>query len=127
MQALFQSGEIEECLPHFKTALTLLHTKLPQARLKSVLVLGYHAFKQFLHRKFPARFIGSKSGRDSEMFLDQARCMVHVTHVYHLQHKNMKTLMLALKQLNAVEEAQQDNHEVCGCVWMIIIIISVAD
>ena len=113
LQALFQSGEIEESLPHFKTALRLLHTTLPEGRITSTFALGYHAFKQFLHRKFPRRFIGSKSGRDSEMFLDQARCMTHVTHVYHLQHDNLKTLMVALKQLNAVEEAQEDIHEVC--------------
>lgn len=52
------------------------------------------------------------SGRDSETYLDQARCMTHVTHAYHLQHENLRTLMAALKQLNAVEEAQEDVHEV---------------
>ena len=120
LQALFQSGEIEESLPHFKTALRLLHTRLPEGRITSTFALGYHAFKQFLHRKFPRRFIGSKSGRDSEMFLDQARCMTHVTHVYHLQHDNLKTLMVALKQLNTVEEAQEDIHEVCVCVCVCV-------
>lgn len=54
----------------------------------------------------------SFSGQDSETFLDQARCMAHVTHAYHLRHENLKTLMTALKQLNTVEEAQEDIHEV---------------
>jgi len=52
------------------------------------------------------------SGHASETFLDQARCMAHVTHAYHLQHENLRTLMTALKQLNAAEEAQEDVHEV---------------
>ena len=52
------------------------------------------------------------SGYDSETFLDQARCMAHVTHAYHLQHENLRTMMAALKQLNAAEEAQEDIHEV---------------
>lgn len=47
--------------------------------------------------------------------------MTHVTHVYHLQHKNIKTLMVALKQLNAVEEAQEDVHE----VWLLNCMISI--
>ena len=38
--------------------------------------------------------------------------MTHVTHAYHLQHENLWTLMAALKQLNVVEEAQEDVHEV---------------
>jgi len=37
--------------------------------------------------------------------------MAHVTHAYHLQHENLRTLMTALKQLNAAEEAQEDVHE----------------
>lgn len=53
-------------------------------------------------------------GRDSETYLDQARCMAHVTHAYHLQHQNLKTMMTALKQLNTAEEAQEDIHEVCN-------------
>ena len=51
-------------------------------------------------------------GKDSEKFLNQSRCMAHITHAYHLQHENMKTLMAALQQLNAAEEAQEDIHEV---------------
>lgn len=51
-------------------------------------------------------------GQDSEKFLDQSRCMAHVVHAYHLQHKNMHTLMAALQQLNTAEEAQEDVHEV---------------
>ena len=112
LQALFQSGEIDESLPHFHNALRLLHTQLPTHTITSAAFLGYHAFKQLLHIKFPRRFLARKTGIDSQTFLDQARCMAHVTHAYHLQHKNMKTLMAALKQLNAVEEAQEDIHEV---------------
>ena len=112
MQALFQSGEVDESLPHFHNALRLLHTRLPTHNVTSAAFLGYHAFKQLLHIKFPRRFLARKTGIDSQTFLDQARCMAHVTHAYHLQHKNMKTLMAALKQLNATEEAQEDIHEV---------------
>ena len=58
------------------------------------------------------QYLSAFSGCDSETFLDQARCMTHVTHAYHLQHENLWTLMAALKQLNVVEEAQEDVHEV---------------
>ena len=111
-QALFQSGEVDESLPHFHHALKLLHTRLPTNNISSAAFLGYYAFKQLLHIKYPRRFLARKTGVDSQTFLDQARCMAHVTHAYHLQHKNMKTLMAALKQLNAAEEAQEDIHEV---------------
>ena len=103
---------MDESLPHFHDALKLLHTTLPTHTVTSAAFLGYHAFKQLLHIKFPRRFLARKTGIDSQTFLDQARCMAHVTHAYHLQHKNMKTLMAALKQLNAAEEAQEDIHEV---------------
>ncbi len=112
LQALFQCGDIGESLPHFHSALGLLHTRLPTHTITSAVFLGYHAFKQLLHIKFPRRFLARKTGVDSQTFLDQARCMAHVTHAYHLQHKNIKTLMAALKQLNAAEEAQEDIHEV---------------
>ena len=104
-------------MPHFHTALGLLHTKLPTTSASASILLVYHAFKQLLHIKFPRRFIASKSGLDSQTFLDQARCMAHVTHAYHLQHKNVMTLVAALKQLNAVEEAQEDVHEVSSNVF----------
>jgi len=37
--------------------------------------------------------------------------MAHMTQAFHLQHKNMMTLMAALLQLNAAEESD-DVHEV---------------
>ena len=52
------------------------------------------------------------SGMTSDTYLDQARCLAHVTHVYHLQHKKLQTMTAALKQLNKAEEAQEDIHEV---------------
>ena len=51
------------------------------------------------------------SGLRSELCLDQARCLSHITHAYHLQHKNWQTLMAALHQLNMAEEAEENNHD----------------
>lgn len=60
----------------------------------------------------PPPVIPYSSGMDSETYLDQARCLAHITQVYHLQHRSLQTMMAALKQLNTVEEAQEDVHEV---------------
>ena len=38
--------------------------------------------------------------------------MALLVHAYHLQNNDMRTLMVALKQLNTVEEAEEDIHEV---------------
>ena len=64
------------------------------------------------HSCYPPAYPSVFRDHESETYLDQARCMTHVTHAYHLQHENLRTLMAALKQLNAVEEAQEDVHEV---------------
>ena len=45
-------------------------------------------------------------------FLDRARCMSLLAHAYQLQNSNVHTLMVALRQLNTVEEAEEDIHEV---------------
>lgn len=62
-------------------------------------------------------FFANHRGQESNHLLDQARCMAQLAHAYHLQHDNIRTLMVVMKQLNAVEEAQEDIHEasVCGC------------
>ena len=35
-----------------------------------------------------------------------------LAHAYQLQNSNVHTLMVALRQLNTVEEAEEDIHEV---------------
>ena len=45
-------------------------------------------------------------------FLDQARCMALLVHAYQLQNSDVLMLMVALRQLNIVEEAEEDIHEV---------------
>ena len=63
LQALFQSGQVDECLPHFQAALRLLHTKLPRNMLGVVISLSYQTLRQWLHIKFPGRFTRRKGYR----------------------------------------------------------------
>ena len=44
--------------------------------------------------------------------LDQAHCMSLLVHAYQLQNSDLHTLMVALRQLNTVEEAEEDIHQV---------------
>lgn len=44
--------------------------------------------------------------------LDQAHCMSLLVHAYQLQNSDVHTLMVALRQLNTVEEAEEDIHQV---------------
>ena len=55
-QALFQSGDMEECLPHFRRSLQLLGSNLPHGRVGGALQLVKMAAKQLLHKYFPRRF-----------------------------------------------------------------------
>jgi len=48
-------------MPHSKKALKLLHSKRPKQHvLGAVVSLGHQAFRQWLHSKFPGRFVGKK-------------------------------------------------------------------
>ena len=58
MQALLQSGEIEESIPHFQHALRLLNTRLPSRRPSVLISIMFQAIRQWLHVKFPRRFTG---------------------------------------------------------------------
>ena len=60
MQAYYQSGEIDESMPHFQRALFILDTHLPRSAAGALLNLAKQAMKQLLHCKFPHRFLGSK-------------------------------------------------------------------
>lgn len=46
------------------------------------------------------------------MLTEQARCLGHLSHVYHALHENDRSLMAALQELNAAEEADENLHEV---------------
>ncbi len=120
MQALFQSGEIDECLPHFKAALKLLNTRLPSRWLPSACLLGYHAFKQLFHRKFSSESPENNRILDPRLQLlvqstdltHQSRCLIHLTHIYYMQGKSVQTLMVAFKQLSTVEKSKRSTSEV---------------
>ena len=59
-QALFQSGEVEECLPHFRRSLQLLGSNLPEGKLGGALQLVKVATKQFLHKLFPGAYLATR-------------------------------------------------------------------
>ena len=44
-------------------------------------------------------------------FLERARCMTLLVHAYQLQNSDIYSFMVALRQLNTVEEAEEDIHE----------------
>lgn len=48
----------------------------------------------------------------SSRFIEQARCLSHLSHVYHALHENTRSLMAAVQELNAAEEAEENLHEV---------------
>lgn len=60
VQALLQSGEIEESIPHFQQALQLLNTNLPSSRPRVMMSIISQALRQCLHVRFPRRFIGQQ-------------------------------------------------------------------
>lgn len=49
---------------------------------------------------------------DSARLIEQSRCLSHLSHVYHALHQNNRSLMAALQELNAAEEAEENLHEV---------------
>lgn len=57
LQALLQSGEAEESIPHFQQALRLLDTHLPSSKLGVLNDITSQALRQLLHIKFPRRFL----------------------------------------------------------------------
>ena len=56
LQALLQSGEVEESIPYFQQALRLLDTHLPSSRAGVLLDIASQALRQWLHTRFPRRF-----------------------------------------------------------------------
>lgn len=54
-------------------------------------------------------FYSDKSAR----LIEQSRCLSHLSHVYHSLHLKKWSLMAALQELNAAEEAEENLHEVC--------------
>ena len=48
-------------------------------------------------------------------FLERARCITLLVHAYQLESNDVHSFMVALRQLNTVEEAEEDIHEAsCG-------------
>ena len=47
-----------------------------------------------------------------ENSVERPRCMELLVHAYQVQGSDLNSLMVALTQLNTVEEAEEDIHEV---------------
>ena len=58
--------------------------------------------------------IVSFSRDNSARLIEQSRCLSHLSHVYHSLQQNNRSLMAALQELNAAEEAEENLHEVCS-------------
>lgn len=49
---------------------------------------------------------------NSALLIEQSRCLSHLSYVFHSLDQNNKSLMAALQELNAAEEAEENLHEV---------------
>jgi adenylate cyclase 10 len=110
-QAYFQNGEISECIPHFKQALSLLGKRLPSSCIIVAVSVLKEAFKQYLHIKLPQRWLARKHGIESDVFLEMSHCMANIASAFRLKDKTTKLMMAALSQLNTAEEAEENIYE----------------
>ena len=67
-QALFQSGDVEECLPHFRRSLQLLGNNLPEGRIGGALQLVKMAARQLLHKHLPRMYLGRRRWVTGQLF-----------------------------------------------------------
>ncbi|XP_048586687.1 adenylate cyclase type 10-like isoform X2 [Nematostella vectensis] len=109
-QALFHMNRLDEALPHFIESLHLLGKRQPTSTFGVYLRIRRESIRHKLHVLFPGYFIGG-AGECSQRFIEQARCLGHLSHLYHALHKNDRSLMAALQGLNAAEEAEENLHE----------------
>ncbi|XP_063957938.1 adenylate cyclase type 10-like [Lytechinus pictus] len=111
-QTMFRMGRVEESIPHFYRALTVLQNEQPRSRTgvwASVIRAG---FKQFMHLSFPTRLHGRISSSNWNRFNEQARCLSHLWYFHHNNRDFMQALLAVLQQMNRSEAANNDLSEV---------------
>ncbi|XP_078675268.1 adenylate cyclase type 10-like isoform X2 [Branchiostoma floridae x Branchiostoma belcheri] len=111
MEAYFQMDRFEDSMPHFHRALKILGNPQPTSEAGVSLRLLRSGFRQLLHVMWPAQFVGKATSARANVLVEQARCLSHVSHAYHMVHQDRRALVAALQQLNAAEQADDDLHE----------------
>ncbi|XP_078349307.1 adenylate cyclase type 10-like isoform X2 [Oculina patagonica] len=109
-QALFHMNRLHEALTHLTAALRILGKKQPTSDCGCYVKILKEALRHYLHVFLPGYYIGG-AGDDSARLIEQSRCLSHLSHVYHSLHQNNRSLMAALQELNAAEEAEENLHE----------------
>lgn len=109
-QALFHMNRPHEALTHLSAALLILGKKQPKTDFGCFLRLLKEALRHYLHVFLPGYYIGG-AGDKSARLIEQSRCLSHLSHVYHSLHLRKWSLMAALQELNAAEEAEENLHE----------------
>ncbi|XP_077990637.1 adenylate cyclase type 10-like [Glandiceps talaboti] len=107
-QALLHMGRSEEALPHLYDALKCLGDKQPSTKIGSYYRYMTENFTQYLHLKYPHKYVGHASSLKCNLFVEQTRCLCHVWHAYHEKHEDFKALLAALQQVNRAEKADDD-------------------
>ncbi|XP_070579239.1 adenylate cyclase type 10-like [Ptychodera flava] len=110
-QALLHMGRLEEAMPHLLDALKSLGNKQPTTYFGFCYRLIIESMTQYLHLKYPHKYVGHAASRDCNLFVEQSRCLSHVWHVYHEIHEDMKAWLAALQQINRAEKADDDLHD----------------
>ncbi|CAH1791954.1 unnamed protein product [Owenia fusiformis] len=110
-QSKFQLGQMDEALPHFKSALKILGSRQPETNIGVNFEIIRQGMTQVLHLKNPERFIGSAPAQKKVRLVEQTRCLSHLFQYYYTQDDAPKALLTALQQVNKSEEADSDLHE----------------
>ena len=101
---------------HFHRALDLLKSSLTRSSLRGGVALVYHSMKQYRRYRFPPNSSTTQPQKD-EPFLERARCLAHISHIYRIQNKSIMGFMTAFKRLNEAEDVQDYFvHEVSACI-----------
>lgn len=101
--AYLSVGDFEASFGHLKAALELLGRPLPSGQAGFVLGLVGQILRQFLHRRFPRRFLGRSP--QPEIALEAASIYENLAQIYYHHNQTLAILYSALQQLNRAEEA----------------------
>lgn len=109
-EAHLRLGQLTESGNHFRRALELLDLPVPQTTAKQIIDLLGQLFRQFMHRRSPARFLGHDRDR-SEVILEAAGAYLRLGEVYYFANEIVPAMDTAFRALNLAESAGQASPE----------------
>jgi len=110
--------ETEHAMENFHLALDKMSYKVPPGKFKG----GWSLVKQFVTTYFKTPLLKRRQKQvNPDGFYDNARCLIHLIHVYRSLNRNMLSFVPAFKLLELAENASvNDSHEVslpCSYTW----------